>query len=68
VKLGFGYMMRAQQGYELSEFAWEEMQQAREEKDASSGKESPRSSAPGSSPDASGQSAASQESPSKNKP
>jgi len=61
-------MMRAQQGYEVSEFAWEEMQQAREEKDASSGKESPRSLAPGSSPDASGQSAASQESPSKNKP
>jgi len=68
VRLGFGYMMRAQQGYEVSEFAWEEMQQAREEKDASSGKESPRSSAPGSSPDASGQSAASQESPSKNEP
>ncbi len=68
VRLGFGFMMRAQQGYEVSEFAWEEMQQAREEKDASSGKESPRSSAPGSSPDASGQSAASQESPSKNKP
>ena len=65
VRLGFGYMMRAQQGYEVSEFAWEEMQQAREEKDASSGKESPRSSAPGSSPDASGQSAASQESPSR---
>ena len=53
VRLGFGYMMRAQQGYEVSEFAWEEMQQAREEKDASSGKESPRSLAPGSSPDAS---------------
>jgi hypothetical protein len=68
VKLGFGYMMRAQQGYELSEFAWEEMQQAPQEKDASNGKESPRSSAPGSSPDASRQSAASQESPSKNKP
>src|SRR5206468_4457444 len=50
VRLGFGYMMRAQQGYEVSEFAWEEMQQAREEKDASSGKESPRSSAPGSNP------------------
>ena len=28
VRLGFGYMMPAQQGYEVSEFAWEEMQQA----------------------------------------
>lgn len=50
VKLGFGYMMRAEQGYEVSEFAWEEMQQAREEKEPTSGKESPRSSAPSSIP------------------
>ena len=68
VRLGFGYMMRAQQGLEVSEFVWEEMQQGGEEKDASGGKESPRPPAPGSSPEASGQSAASQESPSKNKP
>ena len=42
VRLGFGYMMRAQQGLEVSEFVWEEMQQGGEEKDASGGKESPR--------------------------
>jgi hypothetical protein len=68
VRLGFGYMMRAQQGYEVSEFAWEEMQQAREEKGASSGKGSPGSPAAGSSPDTSGQAAAAQESPRKNSP
>ena len=67
VRLGFGYMMHAQQGYEVSELVWEELQQAREEKGANSGKESPRSPAAGSSPDTSGQSAA-QESPSKNRP
>jgi hypothetical protein len=67
VRLGFGYMMRAQQGLEVSEFVWEEMQQAREEKGASRGKESPRSPPAGSSPDTSGQSAA-QEPPSKNRP
>jgi hypothetical protein len=38
--LGFGYMMSAQQGYEVSEFVWEEMQRAREEKGASTAKES----------------------------
>src|SRR6266542_2339414 len=38
---GFGYMMSAQQGYEVSEFVWEEMQKAREEKGASTAKESP---------------------------
>lgn len=68
VRLGFGYMMRAQQGLEVSEFVWEEMQQAHEEKAASSGKESPRSPAAGSSPDTSGQSGAPQKSPSKNNP
>jgi hypothetical protein len=26
VKLGFGYMMNADGGYEVSEFVWEEMQ------------------------------------------
>jgi hypothetical protein len=26
VKLGFGYMMNAEGGYEVSEFVWEEMQ------------------------------------------
>src|SRR6266550_4773488 len=68
VRLGFGYMMRSQEGYEVSEFVWEEMQQAREEKNASSGKESLGSPAAGSSPDASRQSAAAQESPRKNSP
>jgi hypothetical protein len=68
VRLGFGYMMRAQQGYEVSEFVSEEMQQAGEEKGASSRKESPGSPAAGSSPDTSGQSAAAQESPSKDSP
>jgi hypothetical protein len=38
---GFGYMMSAQQGYEVSEFVWEEMQKAREETGASTAKESP---------------------------
>jgi hypothetical protein len=68
VRLGFGYMMRAQQGSEVSEFVWEEMQQAGEEKGASSGKGSPGSPAAGSSPDRSRQSAAAQESPSKSSP
>ena len=68
VRLGFGYMMRSQQGYEVSEFVWEEMQQAREEKNASSGKESLGSPAAGSSPDASRQCTAAQESPRKNSP
>src|SRR5438477_1902527 len=54
----FGYMMRSQEGYEVSEFVWEEMQQASEEKNASSGKESLGSPAAGSSPDASRQPAA----------
>ena len=62
-RFGFGYMMPSQQGYEVSEFAWEEMQQAREENGASSGKEAPGSPAAGSSPDASGRSSAAQESP-----
>jgi len=68
VRFGFGYMMRSQEGYEVSEFVWEEMQQAREEKNASSGKESLGSPAAGSSPDASRQSTAAQESPRKNSP
>jgi len=68
VRFGFGYMMRSQEGYEMSEFVWEEMQQAREEKNASSGKESLGSPAAGSSPDASRQSTAAQESPRKNSP
>src|SRR6476619_1097281 len=66
VRLGFGYMMPSQQGYEVSEFVWEEMQQTREEKGASSGKESPGSPAAGSSPGRSGHSAAAQESPREN--
>ena len=66
VRLGFGYMMPSQQGYEVSEFVWEEMQQTREEKRASSGKESPGSPAAGSSPGTSGHSAAAQESPREN--
>ena len=40
VTLGFGYMMPAQQGLEVSELVWEEMQQAREEKAPSTMKES----------------------------
>ena len=45
VRLGFGYMMRVpEQEYEVSEAAWEEMQGARENKDASSGKQSGKSS------------------------
>src|SRR5439155_1229193 len=40
VRLGFGYMMRAQQGYEVSEFVWEEMQQARDENGTRAAKES----------------------------
>ena len=39
VRLGFGYMMNSDGGYEVSEFVWEEMQQAREKK--VSEKESP---------------------------
>jgi hypothetical protein len=66
VRLGFGYMMRSPEGYEVSEFVWEEMQQAHEEKGGSSGKESPGSPAAGSSSDTSRQSAAAQESPRKN--
>jgi hypothetical protein len=61
VRLGFGYMMRSQQGYEVSEFVWEEMQQAREKKGASGRNESPGPPAAGSSP-------AAQESPRKNSP
>ena len=45
VRLGFGYMMRApEQEYEVSEAAWEEMQGARENKNASSDRQSGRSS------------------------
>jgi len=45
VRLGFGYMMRVpQQEYEVSEAAWEEMQAAREKKDASGGNQSGKSS------------------------
>ena len=40
VRLGFGYMMHAQQGYEVSEFVWEEMQQARDENGTRAAKES----------------------------
>jgi hypothetical protein len=65
VRVGFGYMMRAQQGYEVSEFVWEEMEQAREQKGVS-GKESPGLPAAGSSPDKVRQPAAeAEESPSK---
>jgi tetratricopeptide (TPR) repeat protein len=32
MRLGFGYMMKSEGGYEVSEFVWEEMQQAREKK------------------------------------
>jgi hypothetical protein len=32
VRFGFGYMMRVQEGYEVSEYVWEEMQQASEAK------------------------------------
>jgi len=39
VRLGFGYMMGAERGYEVSEYVWEEMQQASEKKGAE--KESP---------------------------
>jgi hypothetical protein len=45
VRLGFGYMMRVpEQEYEVSEAAWEEMQGASENKDASSDKQSDKSS------------------------
>ena len=39
VRLGFGYMMNSEGGHEVSEFVWEEMHQAGEEK--GSAKESP---------------------------
>ena len=39
MRLGFGYMMNSEGGHEVSEFVWEEMQQARETK--GSEKESP---------------------------
>jgi len=39
MRLGFGYMMNSEGGHEVSEFVWEEMQQAREKK--GSEKESP---------------------------
>jgi len=39
MRLGFGYMMNSEGGHEVSEFVWEEMQQAREKK--VSEKESP---------------------------
>ena len=32
VRFGFGYMMRVQDGHEVSEYVWEEMQQASEQK------------------------------------
>jgi len=35
VRLGFGYMMNSDGGYEVSEFVWEEMQTAKAEKDNS---------------------------------
>ena len=38
VKLGFGYMMNAQDGYEVSEYVWEEMQRASEQKTKASPK------------------------------
>lgn len=45
VRVGFGYMMRVpEQEYEVSEAAWEEMQDARENKGASSNKQSGKSS------------------------
>ncbi len=43
VRFGFGYMMRGPEGSEVSERVWEEMQQARNEKGASGGEESPAS-------------------------
>jgi len=57
VRFGFGYMMRGPQGYEVSERVWEEMQQASEEKAASSGKGSPGSPAASSGTDTPQQSA-----------
>ena len=63
-RVGFGYMMRAEQGYEGSEFVWEEMERAREQKDVS-GKKSSGLPAAGSSPDNSRQPAAAEESPPK---
>ena len=41
VRFGFGYLMNAEGGYEVSEFVWEEMQQAGGEKGTSAEKESP---------------------------
>jgi len=42
VQLGFGYMMGPlQEGYEVSEYVWEEMQQQGDEKGTSAAKESP---------------------------
>src|SRR5205809_1789042 len=60
VRVGFGYMIVAQQGNEVSEFVWEEMEQAREQKDVSAKKSSGLPAA-GSSPDNSRQPAAAAE-------
>jgi hypothetical protein len=38
VRFGFGYMMRVQDGHEVSEYVWEEMQQASEQKTKASPK------------------------------
>jgi hypothetical protein len=38
VRFGFGYMMRIQDGHEVSEYVWEEMQQASEQKTKASPK------------------------------
>jgi hypothetical protein len=38
VRFGFGYMMRVQDGHEASEYVWEEMQQASEQKTKASPK------------------------------
>jgi hypothetical protein len=41
VRLGFGYMMKSDGGYEVSEFVWEEMQAAQAEGNKSKSAESP---------------------------
>jgi hypothetical protein len=41
VRLGFGYMMKSDGGYEVSEFVWEEMQAAQTDENKSKSAESP---------------------------
>jgi hypothetical protein len=43
VKLGFGFLMNAEGGYEVSEFVWEEMQQAGEKKGSEKKSPTPKS-------------------------